>query len=296
MAQVEGKIIKGIAGFYYVDATDGNLYECKAKGVFRKEKIKPIIGDDVVIDIIDENDFSGNIVDVKPRRNKLIRPEVANIDTALLVCALKNPDPNFLMLDKLLLHFKKQNIPVIMCFNKEDIADDELINQAVKTYENSGAKVVITSADKNQGIDELKGLLTGKITTIAGPSGVGKSSIINLLQSNVKMETGIISKKLNRGKHTTRHSEIIKIDKDTFIIDTPGFTSIDVFDIEYDELSGFYDEFSEYEQCYFTPCSHTHEPKCGVKDAVEDGLISEIRYNNYKKIYEELKIKSSIYR
>ena len=296
MAQVEGKIIKGIAGFYYVDATDGNLYECKAKGVFRKEKIKPIIGDDVVIDIIDENDFSGNIVDVKPRRNKLIRPEVANIDTALLVCALKNPDPNFLMLDKLLLHFKKQNIPVIMCFNKEDIADDELINQALKTYENSGAKVVITSADKNQGIDELKGLLKGKITTIAGPSGVGKSSIINLLQSNVKMETGIISKKLNRGKHTTRHSEIIKIDKDTFIIDTPGFTSIDVFDIEYDELSGFYDEFSEYEQCYFTPCSHTHEPKCGVKDAVEDGLISEIRYNNYKKIYEELKIKSSIYR
>lgn len=296
MAQVEGKIIKGIAGFYYVDATDGNLYECKAKGVFRKEKIKPIIGDDVVIDIIDETDFSGNIVDVKPRRNKLIRPEVANIDTALLVCALKNPDPNFLMLDKLLLHFKKQNIPVIMCFNKEDIADDELINQAVKTYENSGAKVVITSADKNQGIDELKGLLKGKITTIAGPSGVGKSSIINLLQSNVKMETGIISKKLNRGKHTTRHSEIIKIDKDTFIIDTPGFTSIDVFDIEYDELSGFYDEFSEYEQCYFTPCSHTHEPKCGVKDAVKDGRVSEIRYNNYKKIYEELKIKSSIYR
>lgn len=296
MAQVEGKIIKGIAGFYYVDATDGNLYECKAKGVFRKEKIKPIIGDDVVIDIIDENDFSGNIVDVKPRRNKLIRPEVANIDTALLVCALKNPDPNFLMLDKLLLHFKKQSIPVIMCFNKEDIADDELINQAVKTYENSGAKVVITSADKNQGIDELKGLLKGKITTIAGPSGVGKSSIINLLQSNVKMETGIISKKLNRGKHTTRHSEIIKIDKDTFIIDTPGFTSIDVFDIEYDELSDFYDEFSEYEQCYFTPCSHTHEPKCGVKDAVKDGRVSEIRYNNYKKIYEELKIKSSIYR
>ena len=296
MAQLEGKIIKGIAGFYYVDAADGNLYECKAKGVFRKEKIKPIIGDNVVIDVIDEAEFSGNIVDVKPRKNKLIRPEVANIDIALLVCALKNPDPNFLMLDKLLLHFKKQDIPVIMCFNKEDIADEELIKKAVKTYENSGAKVIITSADKNHGIDELKDLLVGKITSIAGPSGVGKSSIINLLQSNVKMETGIISKKLNRGKHTTRHSEIIRIDKDTFIIDTPGFTSIDVFDIEYDELAQYYDEFHEYSQCYFTPCSHTHEPKCGVKDAVADGSICEVRYSNYKKIYEELKIKSSIYR
>lgn len=296
MAQLEGKIIKGIAGFYYVDASDGNLYECKAKGAFRKEKIKPVIGDNVVIDIIDEAEFLGNIVDVKPRINKLIRPEVANIDTALLVCALKNPDPNFLMLDKLLLHFMKQNIPVIMCFNKEDIADDELIDRAVKTYENSGARVIITSADKNQGIDELKELLFGKITSIAGPSGVGKSSIINLLQSNVKMETGVISKKLNRGKHTTRHSEIIRIDTNTFIIDTPGFTSIDVFDIEYDELADYYEEFSQYSQCYFTPCSHTHEPKCGVKSAVDEGLISEIRYNNYKKIYEELKIKSSIYK
>lgn len=293
---LEGKIIKGVAGVYTVNAVDGNRYSCKAKGVFRKKSIKPVIGDNVSIDIISENELEGNITEIFDRKNALIRPSVANIDMALIVAALKSPDPNFYMLDKLMLHFKQQSIPIVLCFNKEDIAEETLIKEYSSVYCESGAKVLIASADNNQGIDELRDLLKGKTTCIAGPSGVGKSTIINALQDNVLMETGDISKKLKRGRHTTRHSEIIPINNDTYIIDTPGFTSIDVFDIEYDDLKNYYDEFTPYEECYFTPCSHIHEPKCGVRDALDNGKINSIRYENYCHIYDELKRKSTIYR
>jgi len=292
----KGKIIKGVAGSYDVKTENGRLYTCKAKGSFRKDKIKPMIGDNVVIDIISEDDLEGNITDILERKNKMIRPAVANIDMALIVAALKNPDPNFYMLDKLILHFKQQKIPVVLCFNKEDIAGKDYASEYAKVYEGSGFDVIITSASINQGVDEVKAALQGKTTCIAGPSGVGKSTIINALQDNVQMETGDISYKLKRGKHTTRHSEIIKIDTDTFIIDTPGFTSLDVFDITYDELKDYYDEFREYEECYFAPCSHVHEPNCGVRDAVADGKINKIRYDNYCYIYKELKQKSSVYK
>lgn len=292
----KGKIIKGIAGVYSVNTENNKVYSCKAKGIFRKEGIKPVIGDNVVIDIISEDDLEGNITDILERKNQLIRPAVANIDQALIVAALKNPDPNFLMLDKLILHFKQQNIPIILCFNKEDVTGRDFANEYVKVYENSGVQTVVTSVLANQGIDELKDLLYNKTTCIAGPSGVGKSTIINALQDNVFMETGDISNKLRRGKHTTRHSEIIPVSQDTYIIDTPGFTSIDVFNISYDELAEYYEEFRQFEDCYFTPCSHIHEPKCGVRAALSEGKISSERYDNYCHIYEELKKKSTIYR
>lgn len=288
---VKGKIIKGVAGSYDVKCIDGRLYTCKAKGSFRKDGIKPLIGDDVVIDIISDESSEGNITEILDRRNRMIRPAVANIDMALIVAALKNPDPNFLMLDKLILHFKQQNLPVVLCFNKEDIAGENHAEEYADIYRNSGCDVYVLSAELNRGIDELRGLLKGRTACIAGPSGVGKSTIINALQDNVTMETGDISKKLKRGKHTTRHSEIIPIDDDTFIIDTPGFTSIDVFDIEYDGLKNYYEEFADYEQCYFAPCSHIHEPNCGVREALAEGKISRIRYDNYCHIYEELKKK-----
>jgi len=293
---LQGKIIKGIAGTYSVRAEDGIMYECRAKGVFRKEKIKPVIGDNVIINVISEENQEGNISEILDRRNIMIRPSVANIDMALIVAALKSPDPNFLMLDKLILHFKQQNIPIVLCFNKEDIVDKNHADEHAAIYKDSGAEVIVISAGSSQGILELKELLKGKTTCIAGPSGVGKSTIINALQDNVFMETGDISSKLKRGKHTTRHSEIIPINHDTYIIDTPGFTSIDVFDISYDDLNKYYDEFESYSQCYFAPCSHIHEPKCGVRKALEEGKISSIRYENYCHIYDELKKKSTIYR
>lgn len=286
---MKGKIIKGIAGFYYVYTEDRNVYECKAKGGFRKAGIKPLIGDNVEIDIISSTDYEGNIIEVHDRKNKIIRPEVSNIDQALVVVALTNPEPNYVMLDKLLLHFIKEELPIILCFNKNDLVSDEAVSKALDMYKKSGIKLLVTSAENGIGIDELKQLLTSKVTAIAGPSGVGKSSIINALQSNVYMETGAISDKLKRGKHTTRHSQIIPVGEETFIIDTPGFTSMDVFDISCDELKDYYVDFSKYENCYFAPCSHTHEPKCGVKDAVSIGKINKLRYENYIHIYDEIK-------
>lgn len=287
---IKGKIIKGIAGFYYVYAENGNTYECKAKGSFRRQGIKPLIGDDVNIDVIDENELLGNIEEVIKRKNRLIRPEVANIDQALIVVAITNPEPNFVMLDKLLLQFIKQKVPLILCFNKTDLADDSLVKDCLQMYEKSGLKLIVTSAELGAGIEDLRSLLKGKVTAIAGPSGVGKSSIINSLQENVTMETGEISEKLKRGKHTTRHSQIIPLSSlDTFIIDTPGFTSMDVFDIHEDDLKDYYEEFSEYLGCYFTPCTHIHEPKCQVKEALLRNEISKKRYENYVHIYEEIK-------
>lgn len=291
-----GKIIKGIAGTYEVKAENGSVYACRAKGAFRKDGIKPIIGDNVEIDIISDDDKEGNIISVLDRRNRLVRPSVANIDMALIVAALKSPDPNFLMLDKLILHFKQQGIPILLCFNKEDIADKTVADNYIDIYRNSGFDVLTTCAEEGQGIEEVKKRLEGKTTCIAGPSGVGKSTMINALQDNIKMATGDISAKLKRGKHTTRHSEIIPISHDTYIIDTPGFTSIDVFDVAYNELSDYYDEFDPYLECYYTPCSHIHEPDCGVKSALVSGKINKIRYDNYCHIYDELKKKSTIYK
>lgn len=293
---IYGKIIKGIAGTYTVKAENDSIYECKAKGSFRKDGIKPVIGDNVTIDIISKEAMEGNITKIHERKNLLIRPSVANIDMALIVVALKSPEPNFLMLDKLILHFKQQNIPIVLCFNKEDIAEKDDIPKYISIYQDSVAQVIVTSAGLLVGTEELRSILKGKTTCIAGPSGVGKSTIINSLQDNVMMETGDISAKLKRGKHTTRHSEIIPINDNSFIIDTPGFTSIDVFDIAYDELKQYYDEFEKYSDCYFTPCSHIHEPKCGVREALEEGRISSVRYANYCHIYEELKRKSTIYK
>ena len=289
---MHGKIIKGIAGFYYVYVVESGIYECKAKGAFRKEKIKPLVGDNVEIEVLSEETKTGNIISICERTNDLIRPAVANIDQALVVFAATKPDPHFNLLDRFLVMMEKKDIPVILCFNKKDIATDSKLQELEHIYEGCGYPVVFTSALEKDNVEKIRSLLKGKTTVIAGPSGVGKSSLINELQSSVVMETGSISKKIDRGKHTTRHSEFITIDENSFIMDTPGFSSLYVNDFEKEDLKYYFREFEPYEgRCRFNGCDHIHEPGCAVKEALENGEIHEIRYNNYVEMYNELKEK-----
>ena len=289
---MQGKIIKGIAGFYYVHVVESGLYECKAKGVFRKEKIKPLVGDMVEMDVLDETEKKGNIVDILPRKNELIRPAVANIDQALVVFAVTKPKPHFNLLDRFLIMMESKDIPVILCFNKKDIATEPEIQQLKDIYETCGYNIVFTSAIEEENVSQLTELLKGKTTAIAGPSGVGKSSLINIIQPDAKMETGTISEKIERGKHTTRHSELIWIEDDTYIMDTPGFSSLYTNDFEKEELKFYFTEFAPFEgQCRFQGCDHVHEPGCAVKEALEEGKIHPVRYENYLEMYKELKEK-----
>ena len=287
---MQGKIIRGIAGFYYVHVPEIGILECKAKGIFRKNKLKPLVGDMVTVSVIDEENKKGNIDEVLERKNELIRPAVANIDQALVIFAVKKPEPNLNLLDRFLIMMQQKNIPCILVFNKSDLATEEERKDLEEIYKNSGCEILFISAKKDHGLEEVRAILTNKTSTVAGPSGVGKSSLINKLQSNINMETGSISEKIERGKHTTRHTEFIPIGEDTFIMDTPGFSSLAVFDMEKEELEQFYPEFDEYrDTCRFNGCSHTHEPGCSVKEAIEEKKISKERYENYKLIYEELK-------
>ena len=289
---MQGKIIKGIAGFYYVHVVEFGLYECKAKGIFRKEKMKPLVGDIVEIDILDETEKKGNITEIIERKNELIRPAVANIDQALVVFAVTKPKPHFNLLDRFLIMMESKDIPVVLCFNKKDIATEPEIQELKDIYEKCGYQIVFTSALEEENTEELKDLLHGKTTAIAGPSGVGKSSLINIFQPNANMETGSISEKIERGKHTTRHSELIWIEDNTYIMDTPGFSSLYTNEFEKEELKYYFTEFSEYEgQCRFLGCDHIHEPGCAVKQALDEGKIHPVRYTNYLEMYNELKEK-----
>lgn len=286
---MQGKIMKGIAGFYYVHVAGSGVYECKAKGIFRKDGVKPLVGDNVEMEITHEKDMEGNIIRVLPRKNELVRPAVANIDQALVVFAVTKPKPHFNLLDRFLVMMETKGIPAVLCFNKADIAADPEIAGLKEVYERCGYPLLFTSAKEEENIDRLKELLRGKTTAIAGPSGVGKSSLINLLQSGVKMETGSISRKIERGKHTTRHSELIMLGGESYIMDTPGFSSLYVGDIEKEDLKYCFPEFAPCEgKCRFSGCSHIHEPGCAVKEAVVEGKIHQIRYDDYVMMYREL--------
>ena len=288
---MQGKIIKGIAGFYYVYTPLG-LVECKARGVFRKEKIKPLVGDNVEIELVDEALLLGNIIKILPRSNALIRPASANIDQALVIFAIVKPNPNYNLLDRFLINMVKQGLPSVICFNKRDIATPEDEQELGEAYGRCGYQVLFASGAKEQGIEDIRRCLNGKTTVVAGPSGVGKSTIINALCPEAQMETGEISHKIERGKHTTRHAQLFALSDDAFIMDTPGFTSLSLGDMEKEELQGCYPEFAEFEKdCRFGGCAHISEPVCGVKAALAEGKISRVRYDNYVMLYEELKNK-----
>ncbi len=282
--------MKGIAGFYYVDTGESGTYECKAKGIFRKEKIKPLVGDYVKIEIVDDKEKEGVIEVILPRKNQLIRPASSNIDQALIIFAMENPRPSFSLLDRFLIMMEQQEIPVVICFNKKDLAEEEELNLLCNTYSSCSYQVLTTSALNEEGIEPIRRVMKGKTTVVAGPSGVGKSTITNLLQGEIEMETGDISRKLKRGKHTTRHAQLIRIDEDSFLMDTPGFSALDVRDIEKEELRLYFPEFTSYEgSCRFQGCVHVSEPDCSVRQAVEEEKISRIRYNNYVELYQDLK-------
>ena len=288
---MQGKIIKGVAGFYDVAAGEA-IYRCRAKGIFRNQKIKPLVGDQVEIEILDEKDQEGSLTEILPRSNELIRPAAANVDQALVVFAAKKPKPNYSLLDRFLMTMEKQGVPVIVCFNKKDLIKDQELELLDQAYEHCGHQVVFISVKEEEGIEEIRKLIAGKTTVLAGPSGVGKSSLMNLLHPDANMETGSVSKKIHRGRHTTRHTELIMVEEDTFVLDTPGFSSLFIDRFEEDEIKEYFQEFAPYEsQCRFQGCSHTHEPDCAVKQALEEGRISRIRYDDYVSIYNEIKEK-----
>ena len=284
-----GKIMKGIGGFYYVYVEGAGLYACRAKGIFRNKKIKPNVGDVVEIEVISEEEKTGSLTVIHKRKNQLIRPMVANVDQAMVIFAVHEPEPNFQLLNRFLIMMERQHIPVIICFNKMDLAREGEREQLRADYEKSGCTVIFSSAEEGEGIPEIEELLRGKTTVMAGPSGVGKSSTLNCISRERQMETGSVSEKIKRGRHTTRHSELIYLGEQTFLMDTPGFSSLYLDHIEKEELRFYFPEFDEYEnQCRFNGCSHIHEPGCAVKEALEEGKISRMRYEDYCYLYEEL--------
>lgn len=293
---MDGKIIKAISGFYYVKADNKKIYECKAKGAFRNDDVTPLVGDNVEFDVIDESACVGNVTNIKPRKNSLIRPAVANVDQAMVVFAVRQPAPNLSILDRFLVLMKKQGINTIIVFNKKDLAKVDDIKKLRDTYKKSGCKVYFTSAGAEKtAMTTLKMHLKGKITVMAGPSGVGKSTILNVIgkAGNEELaQVGAISSKAGRGKHTTRHNEIYTLNKSYQIVDTPGFTSLLVNpdDVSKEELKSYFPEFEPFEcKCKFKDCAHIKEKDCAVRTAAEEGKIPASRYNSYKAIYEELK-------
>lgn len=287
---MQGKIIRGVGGFYYVHTASLGVLECKAKGIFRNQKVKPLVGDDVEVLVLSEEERLGNIQKILSRENQLLRPAVANVDQAVVIFAASYPKPNLNLLDRFLLMMETQQIPTCICFSKIDESDSAFLEELARNYGKSGCEVFFTSIMTGEGVEEFRRCLLGKTSVLAGPSGVGKSSMMNAIFPGADIPTGEISTKIKRGKHTTRHSELFYLGDDTYVMDTPGFTSLRLPDLEKEELREYYPEFFQYrEGCRFLGCVHVSEPNCQVKQAVERGEVPLGRYENYKQFYEELR-------
>ena len=287
---INGKIIKGIGGFYYVD-TEKGLYECRARGIFRKNKITPLVGDRVSISVVDEENKKGVVEEIEKRDTELVRPPIANVDKALIVFAIKNPAPNLSLLDRFIVLAEKENLEIVIVFTKVDLdADGELLEELKSIYEVSGYKVIPVSNKLKLNIDKIKEELKENTVVFAGPSGVGKSSLLNEVDKNFELKTGEVSDKIKRGKHTTRHAELLKLECGGMVADTPGFSSLTLDDIDESELKEYFIEFDKHDECRFgSRCIHENEPSCAVKEAVENGDISKKRYESYIQLLNEIR-------
>ena len=285
---LKGTIIKGIGGFYYVKCDDG-IYSCRARGKFRKESLTPIVGDIAHIEVTDKGKKEGYVIEILPRKNELFRPQVSNIDLLLITFATQNPEPSLALIDKLTVTAEARGIPVAICINKCDL-NPEKAEEYAKIYTTAGFLVLVLSAETGENVEALKDLLKGKTTALAGSSGVGKSSLLNAIGESFNLKTGGVSDKIQRGKHTTRHTELFPLSFGGFVFDTPGFGSFEIENISYRDLPSLFPEIKAFEGgCRFTGCSHIKEPDCSVKDALSEGKIPQSRYDSYTELYEELK-------
>lgn len=284
----QGTIIKGIGGFYSV-ASDDKVYVCKAAGALRNKKIKPACGDRVLFGEEAHQDYL--IEEILPRDNYIIRPPAANVTQSVIVCAIKTPNPDFMLLDKLLIDSALCNTRIILCMTKCDLATKADMMYIKANYSNVLENIVFTSSAEDTGLDELRELLNNSVSLMRGVSGAGKTSLLNKLCPDILRETGELSRKIQRGKNTTRHTELTPLGENSFILDTPGFSDFELSGIDENELWKYYPEFYEYSVCKYMNCVHINEPSCGIKDALNKGLISTLRYENYKKLYEEIKKK-----
>lgn len=286
---LQGRIVKALSGFYYVQCEEG-YFQCRGRGVFRLEKIKPLVGDFVEFEA--ENKTDGYILNILPRKNEIVRPPIANVEQAVLVFSASEPNFSPLLLNRFLVHIEAHDIAPVIVISKMDLITTEVLKDILKykeDYEQIGYPVITTSTESNKGIEEVKDWLEHKVTVIAGQSGVGKSSLLNEICPDVNIETNEISSHLGRGKHTTRHVELLPVNGG-LVADTPGFSSLDFTDIEAEDLSNYFPEMAErINDCKFRGCTHVAEPKCAVKAAVDSGDIPAYRYEHYLQFFEEIK-------
>ena len=286
---LNGRIMKGIGGFYYVD-TEKGLYECRARGIFRKNKQIPLVGDRVKISVVDEDKKIGMVEEIDKRDTELIRPPISNIEKALIVFAVKNPTPHLSLLDRFIVLAERENLEIVIILTKVDLDDENTTEKIKEIYELSGYKVIPVSSKSKMNIDKVQEELNNSVVVFAGPSGVGKSSLLNEIDPNFKLQTGEVSDKIKRGKHTTRHAELLKLQCGGIVADTPGFSSLTLEDIEENELKDYFIEFEDVNGCRFgNKCIHENEPDCGVKEAVESGEISKVRYDSYIQLLNEIR-------
>lgn len=286
-----GRIVRAIAGFYYVESLESNaiIVESSIRGKIKLSSDSVFVGDKVEF-FIDDNG-KGVITKILPRENQLLRPYIANVDLIVLVFAHHTPDPNEYLMTKFLVLAENSNIPYLLVFNKLDLVEKRKANLLAQTYRNYGYEVLCTSVVTHQGKRKLQQFLKGKTTVFAGPSGVGKSALLNMVCPGFRLQTGAVSEKIGRGKHTTREVQLLKVNANSYVADTPGFSQINLDFIEPQALAGLFPDFDQYlDQCKFSSCVHQAEPGCAVKKAVDEGKLSSSRYQYYLELLNELKL------
>ena len=281
----EGVVLRAYSSYYYIQS-EQDIYECKLRGRFKKERFSLFVGDRVIIQV--QTDGTGMIEEILPRQSLLTRPTVANVDQAVLTFAAQNPDINLSLVDRFLVLAEHAKLEIIICINKFDLANQQATQEIMDIYRNIGYTVIGTTAKTGMGIDILKEHLKDRTTVFAGPSGAGKSTLLNAIQAGFALQTGEVSEKIGRGKHTTRFAQLLALDIGGFVVDTPGFSNIDFADFRTDNLAYYFPEMAEA-GCKFKPCLHWKEPQCQVKEDVEQGLINRVRYEHYLQFLTEIK-------